>query len=497
MLKQLREQLAALEKRAADKQAELADGLEPQAIRAIEDEHKAILAEIDDVRGKIAEAEAVEAADVAARAANQVDVDAAVARGIAAERSRIDDINRIGRQARMGDEAIAAAVRGNVDVQTFTRQAFDHLAQRSSSLPTEPARILRDEDETRRSGMVSALAFRMGGTQPQGDDVGPARPFMDYRSLAGFAASAIGHRGGLETVRDREDVIARAFHSTSDFPEIFSSAINTVLESRYAAAPNTYRRISAQMTFMDFRPHHAVSIGDFPMLEKLTEGGDIKFGTFGEGKETIAVVPYAKGIKVSRQMLVNDRLGAIGELLGGYGRTVALFEEVAFYAMMLSANTKLSDNKVVFHADHDNLAGAGTAITVAAVGAGRAAMRKQKSLDGNPINIGPSILLVGPDKETEAQQFLAPLVVNAQANVNPIAASLSSVVSGQLTGNAWYLFANPADAPVYKWGFLDGYEAPRIRLDEPFGTQGLAMTVEHDFGVGATDFRGGYKNPGA
>ncbi|HXV31865.1 MAG TPA: peptidase, partial [Sinorhizobium sp.] len=338
----------------------------------------------------------------------------------------------------------------------------------------------------------------MGGIdQPTGDQAALARGFMDNHDLVDFAAAASGYRGSIRTVRDREDVLTRAFHSTSDFPAIFSSAINTVLERRYALALPTYRRISHRRDFMDFRPHYAVKVGEFPMLEKLTESGEIKFGTFGEGKEQIAVVPYAKGIRISRQMMVNDRLGAIGGLLGGYGRTVSRFEEVTFYAMMLSASTKLSDNQVVFHASHNNLAGAGAAISVASIGAGKAAMRKQKGLDGATLNIQPAILLVSPDKETEALQYLAPITANDSVKVNPHVGTLEPVVAAELSGNAWYLFASPDEAAVYQWGLLDGYTAPRIRFDEPFGTQGMAMTVEHDFGVGAIDYLGGYKNPGA
>lgn len=345
--------------------------------------------------------------------------------------------------------------------------------------------------------MMTAMAFRLGGMdQPTGDEATRARSFMDNHDVVEFAAAAIGHRGAARTVREREDILVRAFHSTSDFPAIFSSAINTVLERRYALAQPTYRRISRRRDFVDFRPHYAVSVGEFPMLEKLTEAGEIKFGTFGEGKEQIAVAPYAKGIRVTRQMMVNDRLNALGEVLGGYGRTVARFEELTFYTMMLSANTKLADGKTVFHADHANLAGSGSAISVASIGAGKAAMRKQKGLDDAILNLQPSILLVSPDKETEALQYLAPITANDSVKVNPHVGTLEPVVSAQLTGNAWYLFASPDEAAVYQWGLLDGYGAPRIRFDEPFGTQGLAMTVEHDFGVGAIDFRGGYKNPG-
>jgi hypothetical protein len=59
------------------------------------------------------------------------------------------------------------------------------------------------------------------------------------------------------------------------------------------------------------------------------------------------------------------------------------------------------------------------------------------------------------------------------------------------------MFASPDVAPCFEWGLLDGYEAPRFRIEEVFGTQGTSMTLEHDFGCGAIDFRGGYRNAGA
>lgn len=482
-MEKLLKQLDELKKRAAAKLAEVKDETTPEAARAIEADHAKILQDIAALEANIAEAQRsqIDPADVATRAAAIVGI-AAVSRAQGVELTTEDE---------------QAAIQNGTTPDAFRAMMFDRLAERSRQTITNPARIIRDEAETRRSALADALSFRMGGAPLDGVRAEQARPYMEFLDVPEFAAAATGHRGMMRTVRDKEAVLERAFHSTSDFPSIFSSAINTSLERRYQMAQPTYRRISRQRDFMDFRPHTAVKIGEYPMLEGLTETGEIKFGTFGESKEQIAVVPYAKGIRVSRQMLVNDRLGAIGELLGGYGRTVSRFEEVTFYQMMNSANTKLADALVVFHASHNNLAGAGSAINVAALGAGQAAIRKQKNIDGATINITPSILLVSPDKEIEALQYLAVIVANDSAKVNPIASTLSPVVSAELTGNAWYLFADPEDAPVYQWGYLDGYNAPRIRMDEPFGTQGIGMTVEHDFGVGAIDFRGGYKNPGA
>ena len=61
----------------------------------------------------------------------------------------------------------------------------------------------------------------------------------------------------------------------------------------------------------------------------------------------------------------------------------------------------------------------------------------------------------------------------------------------------WYLFADPNIAPVIKVVFLNGQRTPRLTQEESFRTAGLAWRVEFPFGVGAVDFRGGYKNPGA
>lgn len=357
------------------------------------------------------------------------------------------------------------------------------------------ARILRDERDTRREGMTQAIVAQMLRRDPSSDQ---ARPFMD-KSLVEMAAICSDWKGPIRSAGDKIEVFMAASHSRSDFTGIFENALNKSLLERYQIAAPTYREISRQRNFRDFRTHPMVRSGDFPKLQPVAENGEIKFGTFGEKRETAILSSYGVGLRISRQMMIDDDLGAIDDMLGDYGSSVADFEEETFYAFMASA-TLASDSTAVFHAaTHSNLAGAGTAITVAALGAGRASIRKQATIDGKKMNMSPSILLVGPDKETEADQLVATITANDSVKVNPFSGRLRVVVSAQLTGNAWYLFVDPARAggACFVHGFLDGASAPRVRMDEPFGQQGVAMTVEHDFGVGAVDYRGGYKNPGA
>lgn len=358
------------------------------------------------------------------------------------------------------------------------------------------ATILRDEQDTRREGMTQALAAQLRRKDPESDK---ARPFMGL-SIVEMAAACIDHRGSLRTAGDRVQVLMNATHSRSDFSGIFENALNKSLLDRYEVQAPTYRDISRNRNFNDFRVHPMVRAGDFPRLQPVGEGGEIKFGTFGEKRETAILSSFASGLRISRQMMIDDDLGAIDDMVGDYGSMIADFEEATFYAFMLNA-TLASDGLAVWltAATRANLAASGTAITVASLAAGQAAMRKQASIDGLKLNLKPSILLVGPDKEIEALQLVTTIVPNQPASANPFSGSLRVVVSAQITGNTWFLFADPGrmGGACFVHGFLNGAAAPRIRTDEPFGQQGWSMTVEHDFGLGAIDFRGTYRNPGA
>lgn len=415
---------------------------------------------------------------------------------------RAQDIRSIGLTARIDDFAIETAVRGGMSVDDFRSLAFEHLAAQTTRNAPRTS-IIRDEGETRQNGMIRALAERLGAPRQQG---GPQDMFRGLTHLD-MAARSIGWRGPIGSVADREEILTRAFHSTSDFPIIFQGAINAASAARYEAAPVSYRAISTVRNVGDFRPQQVIRGGDFPTPQPVGEAGEIKFGTFGEGQETIAVAPYAVQFNISRQMLINDNLGALDQVLSGHGTMVAIFEERLFYAFLLSnggAGPTMGDTVALFHASHGNLAGAGTAITNAALGAGRASMRKQKGLpsksgatDGLELNIAPKYLVVGPDKETEAETILAAIAAAQASNANIFSGKLEPVVSAQITGNQWFLFGDPAQFPALCAVRLDGYTSPRLRLDDKFGVQGLGVSLEHDFGVGALDWRPAYRNPGA
>ncbi|MBM3552500.1 MAG: hypothetical protein FJX45_12215 [Alphaproteobacteria bacterium] len=483
---ELRSIVADLTKRAADKMGELKDDTPPEQIRTIETAHDALIEELDDAKRALSEAESKEPRQPPS-APPAMDARAAIA---LLQRAEFYGHRELAERmiGEGGDEAaIIAAVQ----------------AARAAAAPPPiggpRAQIGRDESETRRRACEDALAIRLGERSEPNE---PARQFMECRSLPEFAADYVGHRGRLSGFGEREDVLRRAFHTTSDMPIVLENALNRALRARYLLATPTYRMIAQQRTYMDFRDHTSVRLGDFPEMKEVKETGEIVAGTFSESKEKTAVKSYAIQVGFSRQLLVNDNLNGIQQVLNDRASSVARFEDKTFYVMMLSAAgagpTLLETSRAVFNTTDKTKASSGGAIDITTLSAARAAMRGKTSLDGVKLNVAPSILLVGPAYETIALQYTSSAFVPNQSSViNPFSGKLTVEVTPEITGNGWYLFADPSVGANFEWGLLDGYQAPRMRMDEPFGTQGMSVSLEHDFGCGAIDFRFGYLNAGA
>ncbi|MCJ2021071.1 HK97 family phage prohead protease [Methylobacterium sp. E-065] len=416
---------------------------------------------------------------------------------------------------------VVDAITRGLSAAAFRKIAFDKLAEKSketavrgSHKGSDAGRIQfgRDEREGRADAMTLALVTRtLASRGSDGMDYAPKRKvdkqWVEKHSARaeayagmGFveiAAECVGHRGNIRTARQAIDIVERAFQSTSDFPAIFQNVLNKSLLARYELAEPTYKRISIERQFNDFRPHPMIRAGEFPMLQPVTQTGELKAGTSADSGENISLVPYGVIFPISRQMIVNDELGAIDQILGSSGDAVRLFENVTFFNMFNANPTLIQDGTAVWHAKHNNLAAAAGVISVPNVGAGRAALRGMKSLSGFLLNVPPRIILTGPNQETSADQLVASISPQLTTSVNPFSGKLQSVSDANITDNSWYLMSDPAQVPCFVHGFLNGSNGPRVKTFEPFGTQGVQISLEHDFACGAIDFRGAYKNPGA
>lgn len=350
----------------------------------------------------------------------------------------------------------------------------------------DPAVILSRQSE--------ALACRMMGTAPSE----AARPFMGY-GLADHARERLQAAGVSTRGMATEDLFTRSMHSTSDFTELLTASGNRVLASAYQVAQSVLKQLARQRTATDFRAMTVLKLGEFSGLQKVTEQGEIKALTAGEAKEGYSLETFGGLFSLTRKALINDDLGAFGRWGEMMGRAAAETEAAQLLALLTQgsgAGPVMGDGVRLFHADHGNLAGSGTAPGEVTLSAARLAMRTQKGLDGKtPINVVPRFLVVGPALETAAEKLLASIYAATTDDVQPI--RLTLLVEPRITDNGWYVFGDPATAPVLEYAYLSSAPGPQLSSRDGWEVLGREFRVVLDFGCGAVDHRGAYRNAGA
>lgn len=352
-----------------------------------------------------------------------------------------------------------------------------------------------DNPEFGRKMMVEALASRISGRAPQNE---AARAFMSYR-VADFAKECLEYRGNSTKTMGVSRMVEAALHSTSDFPELLTATGERIMRAAYEAAPAGVKNIAAQTTAPDFRSIHHLQIGEAPNLEKVTEGGEFTYGSTAEAKESYKLETFGRMFGVSRQALVNDDLDAFGQMASWLGTAAQQFEAQQLVSL-LTSNPDMHDGDPLFHTSHGNVAGSGSALSVDALGSARRAMRLQKGINSDyPIDVQPRFLLVPASLETDAEKLLADLMASEVSEVNPFAGRLQLVVDPRLDADSetrWYVMGDPTVIPTLQYAYLQEAPGPQIFMREGFERDGVEWKVRLDFGSGALDWRGAYRNDG-
>lgn len=287
--------------------------------------------------------------------------------------------------------------------------------------------------------------------------------------------------------------------TTSDFPLLLGAPIGAYLNDLFRQTPPALQIVARSRTTRDFKPITSLHLDAGASLDYLPENGEYTYASFGESGQTYSVKTFGKMFALSRPAIINDNLGAFAQATTSFIRAAAS-KRADFLSAIVNSNTDIPDLSgmplPLFHASRNNLAEAGGPINVTTLSAARLAMRMQKDTDGSALDVVPKYLVVGPEKETEAEAALAQLNATAIAEVNPFSGKLILVVDPRLTGRRWYLFADPAAFPVLEYATLDGAEDVFVDTRQRWNPDGVETKVRVDFGAAALDGRGAYKNPG-
>ena len=409
-------------------------------------------------------------------------------------------IRSLGELADLPPSWARSQIVANATVKDARRSAQEQLVERSR--PAQRIRVqasAHEDPAVRLRTMEDALFARTNGGTP----TDAARPFMSH-TLRDFARETLHLRGVATTGMDTDALFRAAMHTTSDFPNLLQGVGARTLLPAYQAAQSPLKSVlSRQATRTDFRPGSKLRLGEIGLLEKVNEAGEIKSTTRAESVSSYAIDTFARMFTISRKALINDDLGAFRDWSIAAGQAAAQTEAALLFSLLTGnggAGPKMDDGKPMFSADHGNLNAApnGTSLNhTNSLKAARLALRTMKGFDGKtPIQVTPKYLMVGPQRETEAEKLLTAVNATELDGVNPFAGKLTLLVEPRILGFDWYCFADPAQFPALEYAYLSGAPGPQFASREGFDVLATEFRVLLDFGAGAVDWRGAYHDVG-
>lgn len=323
-------------------------------------------------------------------------------------------------------------------------------------------------------------------------------PFCGMRILR-LAEEVLRTAGARTEGLSVAEIANLSMQATADFPLILENTARKLLLGAYETAVPTYKQWAKQSSAVDFKIVSRLRLSETPSFLPVPEGAQITLGTMTESREQYAIATYGRGVAFTRQMLINDDLGAFNDLVTAFGRQAARLENQTVYAI-LTANAAMADGKALFHADHGNL---GTGVLGnTSLDAMFTAMAVQKGLDGKTVlNLTPAYLITPRALAATAQALLTATGPNLKpTEQNWFAGRLTLVSDAELDGSStavWYGATDPNIAPGVEYSHLEGAAGPQIiRKENEGAVLGIQLYAYLDFGAKAIDWRPLYKSTG-
>lgn len=264
--------------------------------------------------------------------------------------------------------------------------------------------------------------------------------------------------------------------TTSDFPIYFGDILDRQVLASYAEAPQTYTQWAKVSEVPDFRPARRYMMdGGEGQLKPVDEMGEYKEVGRSEGELTFKVKKFGARFDFSWEAMLNDDLSLLTDQPTRFGKAARRTEEKEATSLLMT--------KDFFSSSNDNLIESNP-LTVTNLQKAIEKFTNRTDEDGEPIMVGPAILMVPPALEVTANNILNATEFLAwdggqesfqMRTSNWLRGKFKLVVNHYLPildkahGNdAYYLLADPNDARgAVEFSFLRGHRSPEIFMKAP------------------------------
>ena len=303
------------------------------------------------------------------------------------------------------------------------KAAILDLVTRRKTAPVVTMGESNDDPETIGAHLTAAMGARMQGKRPESKD--PASRYFGNSWLDMVDAWASANGVSTRSM-GRSDLAKLVFsgsrnpgHTTSDFPDLVGDAISKVAAQTFEERRSRLSQIARTILLPDFNETKAVGIGGAGLLKPLNEAGEIQAVSRPEAAQSIKLVTYAARIDLSRELIMNDRLGLLGDSSAEFAK-MAVRRENAQLVSTLQSTANLDDGSPPFDASRGNIT-ASADLVVAGLTTARQALRSRKGLDAeSEIDIEPRWIIVAPDRESSGEMVITAIQAATTGRCQPV-----------------------------------------------------------------------------
>ena len=442
------------------------------------------------------------------------------------ERSRVSEINRLGRQ--LGNRELAdSLIEGNVSIAEAKDRFLSELSKRSAPVEQRPAATGGEHAMRKALRSVGGLSLLRGtlGDQPHITASAKALGHEEreaFNDLSGrlsspsvllrhiiaasddprLASEAFGWgtrecadylfdnrrsfggsiRGGRVNTRSEGVGMVAA-----EFSNILLDAMHKEIVGRMDAPDANWDQVATVDPLSDFRDKHLLTSAEPPRLRQRNERESVEYENFLDAqRETYSLAKYRGAVSLSYEMIVNDDLGEFMNFVSEMAAWIPVQVNESFWRHVKD-NPALADGSNLFDAtvgnyqesaDYDMAADKVKAIKKALTSWKTRKGRRDKDKETGTarlVNVQPAFLIVPPTLEFEALELVN--MATQPGQTNPALANFAQFSRLQVLvvpefehpGNSpkakeWYLFAG-RERRYARVGFLNGNRTPDVTTE--------------------------------
>jgi HK97 family phage prohead protease len=448
---------------------------------------------------------------------------------LAAERVRITGIRSLAKRTKLGSEWADKLIEAGVSIEDARKAAIDGIVDEPDDIDANTGLRISAGDDARDKFVRGASAWILEhcgkrSLLEQAAKKAPSRISVDFdsgnqfRGMSPFELARESlERAGVKTRgMNRMELLGRAFthrgvgQTTGDFPLILESALHKVLLGAYETQETTWPLFCGDMEVVDFRPANRYRTGALASLPLVEEHGEYKNSTIPDAaKFAVSTERHGSIFSLSREVIINDDMGALANLAAEFGSAAADTIEDGVYALLAEnggLGPTMSDGQPFFHANRANVNAVASALTVLGLDADRVVMRAQKDPSNRRfLSLSPHALLV-PDSLYGTARVLNDSAKDPDANTKLERKNIVFGLFREIVGTPRlaaastrrYLFTDPSKCAALVVAFLQGYgRGPIMESRDGWRVDGVEWKVTQYAKPQVFDPKGAVTNAGA